>query len=184
MINSTTNEEESESRPFNREIYNYLRKVQTKKSKEMLMNDSGYVFVAQCKSKYLSEPKPRDVKIFTEHIREILRKSNVNKTRNHLELTSVYEVQNEDLNQSILVDCSVKDANSKKFAKSNTPNISPEPSWHSVYSECDTMKTIYHKSTKNEKPNAVLLNILGPFPDEPLLAAFETCICWMIPTLE
>lgn len=168
MLNST---EELEERPFTREIYNYLRKMEMENSKENLKNEIGNVFVAKCKTKCLSEPKSADVKIFNEKIREILRNSKTNTSENKsFEKNIVYEIKNEDLDQSVLVDTSLKE-NSENFVKP-TEKLITNLSWDGENTTC------------NEKthPDAVFENVnqfsklLGPYPDEPFLAAFDKCI--------
>lgn len=180
MLNST-NKEELEERPFTREIYNYLRKVEKKKSKEIFKNESGHVFVAKCKTKCLSEPKPAHVKIFNEEIREILRNTNVNKTEDdYFKINTVYEINNEDLNQSILVESNLNE-NSEEFVKSNNEeNPIADQSWNGM----DViMNSTYQINTHQ---NVVFENVnhfgrfLGPFPDEPLLTAFDKCMCLML----
>lgn len=167
MLNSTSEEE----LPFNREIYKYLRNA----PKEMLKNNIGHVFVAQCKTKCLSDQKPGDTKIFNEQIRERLRISKDNKTQNNFsDLTSVYEIKAEDLNQSILVDSILKE-NVDKLEKSNDPisEIS--------LNEMDALNSNHQLNTQNavfENTNH-FVRIFGPYPDEPFLAAVDKCICLM-----
>lgn len=174
MSNSTT--EELEERPFTREIYNYLRKVEIKNYKEFCKKELGHVFVTKCKTKCLSEPKPANVKIFNEKIRESLRNSKTNKTENELLfcMETVYEMKNEDLDQSILVN-------------SNSENVVKVCNEENVITDNDlSLNEVNTTYKENTNPDAVFENVnnfsklLGPYPDEPFLAAFDKFISLML----
>lgn len=176
MLNSATKEEQEE-RPFTREIYNYLHKVENKKLKEMWKTESGHVFVAKCKTKFLSQPKRGYVKMFNEKIRECLRKSKVNKIEDDsFGMNTVYEIKNEDLNQSILVESNLNE----NFVKSNNEeNLINDLLFCNGMD--DIVNTTYQMNTYENINHFVRL--LGPYPDEPIFAALDKILCFMLPFL-